>query len=51
MQNTVMKRVIIIGDTDLETRLLNQILELGATGYTCYGVRGRGARGIRPRHA
>jgi nitrogen regulatory protein P-II 2 len=51
MQNTVMKRVIIIGDTDLESRLLNQILELGATGYTCYGVRGRGARGIRPRHA
>jgi nitrogen regulatory protein P-II 2 len=51
MQNTIMKRIIIIGDSDLEYRLLKEILELGATGYTCYGVRGRGARGIRPRHA
>lgn len=50
-QNIVMQRVIVIGDSGLEYRLLEEILALGATGYTCYEVRGRGARGIRPRHA
>ncbi len=51
MQTVAMKRVVIIGDCDVEYRLLKEILALGATGYTCYGVRGQGGRGLRPRHA
>jgi len=51
MNTVVMKRVVIIGDNTVEYRLLKEIMALGATGYTCYGVHGQGARGIRPRHA
>ncbi len=51
MQTNLMKRIVIIGDTDVEYRLLKEILSFGATGYTCYGVRGQGGRGVRPRHA
>jgi nitrogen regulatory protein P-II 2 len=50
METVVLKRVVIIGDCDLEARLLKDILALGATGYTCYSVRGRGGRGVRPRY-
>lgn len=49
METVILKRVVIIGDCDLEARLLKEILALGATGYTCYEVRGQGARGVRPR--
>ena len=42
----------IIGDCDIEDRLLKEILDLGATGYTIlHSVKGQGERGIRPRHA
>jgi nitrogen regulatory protein P-II 2 len=51
MQSVMMKRVVIIGDNTVEHRLLAEIESKGATGYTCYAARGRGARGIRPRHA
>jgi nitrogen regulatory protein PII len=51
MQTILMKRIVIIGDNDVEYRLLKEILSFGATGYTCYGVRGKGERGVRPRHA
>jgi nitrogen regulatory protein PII len=51
MHTVVMKRVVIIGDCDVEYRLVKEVQELGATGYTSYDVRGEGARGIRPRHA
>jgi nitrogen regulatory protein P-II 2 len=51
MQTTVMKRVVIIGDSDVQYRLVKEISALGATGYTHYPVRGEGARGLRPRHA
>jgi hypothetical protein len=50
MHTVLMKRVVIIGDRDLEHLLLKEILELGATGYTLYDARGKGGRGIRPRH-
>lgn len=50
METVVLKRVVIIGDCDLEARLLKEILALGATGYTCHDVRGEGTRGIRPRY-
>jgi nitrogen regulatory protein P-II 2 len=50
MHTVTMKRVVIIGDCDLEHLLLQEILDLGATGYTLYDVRGKGGRGIRPRH-
>ncbi len=50
MQTFVMKRVVIIGDNTVEYRLLQELESLGATGYTCYPVSGKGARGIRPRH-
>jgi nitrogen regulatory protein P-II 2 len=52
MHTVVMKRVVIIGDCDLEQKMLEELLELGATGYTIFhSVQGRGQRGIRPRHA
>jgi nitrogen regulatory protein P-II 2 len=50
METVVLKRVVIIGDCDLEARLLKEILALGATGYTVYEVRGKGTRGVRPRY-
>ena len=46
-----MKRITIIGDESVRYRIVKEIHEMGATGYTdCY-VHGKGARGIRPRHA
>ncbi len=51
MQTILMKRIVIIGDNDVEYRLLKEIQSFGATGYTCYGVQGQGGRGVRPRHA
>ncbi len=50
MRLTVMKRVVIIGDSTVEYRLLSEIEAMGASGYTCYPVRGKGGRGVRPRH-
>jgi nitrogen regulatory protein P-II 2 len=50
MHTVVMKRIVIIGDETVEYRLLQEIQSMGATGYTCYAVCGKGARGIRPRH-
>lgn len=45
-----MKRVTIIGDDDVAYRILQEVEELGATGYTNYVVHGKGRRGVRPRH-
>jgi hypothetical protein len=51
MTKTVsMKRVIIIGDGDVEYRLAKEIHDLGGTGFTFYAVHGTGAKGERPRH-
>jgi nitrogen regulatory protein P-II 2 len=50
--NTVrMKRITIIGDSTVQYRILQEVRQLGATGYTCYPATGQGDRGIRPRHA
>lgn len=51
MKTLPMKRVTIIGDNTVEYRILQEVHSMGATGYTCFPVRGKGARGIRPRHA
>jgi hypothetical protein len=50
--NTVrMKRITMIGDSTVQYRLLEEIKEFGATGYTWFPANGQGDRGIRPRHA
>jgi nitrogen regulatory protein P-II 2 len=46
-----MKRVTIIGDDSVKYRIVKELHEMGATGYTDDLVHGEGARGIRPRHA
>ena len=46
-----MKRVSIIVDDDVAYRVVKEIQELGASGYTRYAVQGYGERGMRPRHA
>jgi nitrogen regulatory protein PII len=51
MKTVPMKRVTIIGDDTVKYRIVQELRELGATGYTDCGVHGKGARGIRPRHA
>jgi nitrogen regulatory protein P-II 2 len=51
MQTVPMKRVTIIGDETVKYRILQEIERLGATGYTECPAHGKGARGIRPRHA
>jgi nitrogen regulatory protein P-II 2 len=45
-----MKRVTIIGDETVKYRILEEILAMGATGYTDCPAHGKGARGVRPRH-
>jgi nitrogen regulatory protein P-II 2 len=50
--NTVrMKRITMIGDCTVQYRLLKEVKEFGATGYTWFAANGQGDRGIRPRHA
>ncbi|HYA63643.1 MAG TPA: hypothetical protein VED66_10585 [Candidatus Sulfotelmatobacter sp.] len=45
-----MKRVTIIGDETVKYRLVEEIHDLGARGYTHYVVHGEGEHGVRPRH-
>jgi nitrogen regulatory protein P-II 2 len=51
IQTVPMKRVTIIGDETVKYRILHEIERLGASGYTDCSAHGKGARGIRPRHA
>jgi len=51
MKTVCMKRITIIGDITVQYRILNEVQEFGATGYTSYPVQGKGQRGVRPRHA
>lgn len=46
MQTTRLKLVTIILEAVLEEQLLEDIKELGATGYTLVEVHGEGSRGI-----
>ena len=50
MKTFPMKRVNIIGDETVQYRLVKEIHDIGATGYTYYLVHGAGAQGERPRH-
>jgi nitrogen regulatory protein P-II 2 len=45
-----MKRLTIIGDDDVAYRIITEIEQLGATGFTNYVVHGKGHSGVRPRH-
>jgi nitrogen regulatory protein P-II 2 len=51
MKTVPLKRVTIIGDNTVQYRIIEEVQNLGALGYTCYAVHGKGQRGIRPRHA
>lgn len=51
MKTFPIKRVTIIGDDTVRYRIVKEIKEMGATGYTDCVVHGQGARGVRPRHA
>jgi len=47
MQLHPLKLVTIVTETVLRDQLLPKLLELGATGYTCYEAMGFGSRGAR----
>jgi hypothetical protein len=51
MNTVTMKRITIIGDENVGYRIVQEVLAFGATGYTYHLASGKGARGIRPRHA
>lgn len=51
MKTFRMKRLVIIGDECVRYRLVAEIQQMGAVGYTDYVVHGKGSRGVRPRHA
>lgn len=46
MQTTRLKLVTIVAESILEERLLRELRELGARGYTIGEARGEGTRGI-----
>jgi nitrogen regulatory protein P-II 2 len=46
MQTTKLKLVTIIAERILEERLLRELLQLGARGYTVGPARGEGTRGM-----
>ncbi len=47
MRTVPLKRVTIIAEAVLEERLLADLRELGARGYTITEARGEGTRGVR----
>ncbi len=47
MKTVPLKEVTIVAEALLEERLLREIRELGAHGYTVGQVRGEGSRGVR----
>lgn len=47
MQTVPLKELTIIAEAVLEDRLLREVRELGARGYTLSEVRGEGSRGVR----
>lgn len=52
MKTVPMKRVVMIGDETVEYRLVQEIHNIGASGYTYCVVHGEGTKGgERPRHA
>lgn len=47
MTSHAVKAVTIITESALESKLVEEIQELGATGYTITNARGKGSRGTR----
>jgi len=47
MQTTALTKVTIIAEAVLRERLIQDVLDAGATGYTCSQVEGEGSRHIR----
>jgi nitrogen regulatory protein P-II 2 len=47
MHTVPLKLVTIIAEGLLRDRLVHELLELGATGYTLSEVKGEGSRGVR----
>lgn len=47
MQTTRLKKVTIVAEAVLEDRLIRDVRQLGARGYTLTEVRGEGSRGVR----
>lgn len=47
MQLHMLKHVTIVAEHVLKDQILEQVLRLGATGYTCHGAQGSGSRGAR----
>ena len=47
MHTTTLKLVTIVTERILEDRLLRQLVELGAKGYTLSQATGKGSRGVR----
>src|ERR1051325_649482 len=45
-----LKLVTIVAEEILKERLCKKGMQLGATGYTCFGVEGDGSRGVRDEH-
>lgn len=47
MNTVLLKLVTIVAEAVVEDRLLREIQQLGARGYTVTSVRGQGSRGVR----
>ncbi|MBL8045842.1 MAG: hypothetical protein JNL09_04835 [Anaerolineales bacterium] len=47
VQTVPLKRVTIIAEAVLEERLVREVKQLGARGYTITQARGEGSRGVR----
>lgn len=47
MQTVPLKRVTIIAEAVLEERIVREVKQLGARGYTITQARGQGSRGVR----
>lgn len=47
MKTQMMKRVTVVSEALVAERLQNDMLRLGATGYTTTEADGRGSRGVR----
>jgi nitrogen regulatory protein P-II 2 len=47
MQIRMMKRVTVVAEALIAERIQDDILRLGATGYTTTKAEGRGSRGVR----
>lgn len=47
MKTIIMKRVTIVAEALLAERLKEDVLKLGASGYTCTEADGKGSRGVR----